>query len=942
MPANYSTNIVYLSKAQYQELLTNQTITVNGTTVTYNENDIYVTPQAEPITDVKINGTSIGANGIANIPLANGSTYGIMKVSNYNGVEVRSSDGQLTVIRATDNDIKASNQAYKPITPSSQDKAVFYGLAKVAGHDEKNSTESLGTYTDGAKASIQNMLGITSLLSTEESSTATAAHAINSTFMMDGKLHRATAAIAIGDAVEVGTNCEVVKADEVFVKNTDYATSASAGVVKVESPNAGTYGIRTWSTTHPLLTINSADSRMIQDGGATMATAMYRPITSNHQHESVFYGLSKVAGVDLANETVTLGTYPETSKTAIRSLIGAAGKNDIVKQYDGTLTYQKGDFCKYEDKIYFAKTNISTAEEWNSEHWTETTLIGYASSTLQKPGLVGITPLWSGVNIDNTGALYLNMPNDALIKAGTDAHRAILIAKQHMAVFYGLAKAAGDTTQSISSNAVGTYTDDAKAAIRTMLGAGTPLDVQINSTSIVSSGIANIPIAGNNSLGVIAINSTLGIMKGQGDALKIYAAVASEIKEGTNTVKPIVPSTQDTAIYYGLSKLAGVDLASETVTVGTYPTASKTAIRNMLGATSSNVIAVQDEQPTDSDTKVWLPETEAQGIQVPTMEDLGNYVQKTDYATTSNYGIVKLGSNTITGLKTNASTNVLMIDCAGSSHIKTGINYVMPITPYYQHESVFYGLAKAAGDTTQSISTNAVGTYTSEASAAIRSMLGAVGDVQVNGNSIVNNGVATIPLAENVQNGTPGLVKVYWGGLYIDNNGYLKINPATSTEIKNATASYVTISPLKQHESVFYGLATAAGDTTQKTSDNTVGTYTIEAKAAIHTMLGIDPVSIAAQVDIPLVETVTGTTPSITGQPNVRYVCGEVSTLSLTPPASGSMDVIFESGSTATVLTVPNTVKWPAWFDATSLEADTTYEILITDGIYGSVMTWAT
>ena len=73
-----------------------------------------------------------------------------------------------------------------------------------------------------------------------------------------------------------------------------------------------------------------------------------------------------------------------------------------------------------------------------------------------------------------------------------------------------------------------------------------------------------------------------------------------------------------------------------------------------------------------------------------------------------------------------------------------------------------------------------------------------------------------------------------------------------------------------------------------------------------------------------------------------RYVCGEVSTLSLTPPESGSMDVIFESGSTATILTVPNTVKWPVWFDATSLEADTTYEILITDGAYGSVMTWAT
>ena len=42
--------------------------------------------------------------------------------------------------------------------------------------------------------------------------------------------------------------------------------------------------------------------------------------------------------------------------------------------------------------------------------------------------------------------------------------------KQHRSVFYGLACAAGDTTQSESSNPVGQYTDEAKAAIRAMLG----------------------------------------------------------------------------------------------------------------------------------------------------------------------------------------------------------------------------------------------------------------------------------------------------------------------------------------------------------------------------------------------------------------------------------------------------------------------------------------
>ena len=94
------------------------------------------------------------------------------------------------------------------------------------------------------------------------------------------------------------------------------------------------------------------------------------------------------------------------------------------------------------------------------------------------------------------------------------------------------------------------------------------------------------------------------------------------------------------------------------------------------------------------------------------------------------------------------------------------------------------------------------------------------------------------------------------------------------------------------------------------------------------------------QTAVGTTETVSGSTPTITGVTNKRYVCGEVSTISITPPNSGIIDVIFESGSTPTVLTIPNTVKFPSWFDATALEANTTYEINIMDGVYAAVMTW--
>jgi hypothetical protein len=51
--------------------------------------------------------------------------------------------------------------------------------------------------------------------------------------------------------------------------------------------------------------------------------------------------------------------------------------------------------------------------------------------------------------------------------------------------------------------------------------------------------------------------------------------------------------------------------------------------------------------------------------------------------------------------------------------------------------------------------------------------------------------------------------------------------------------------------------------------------------------------------------------------------------------------VQFTSGSTAAVLTVPNTIIFPEWFDATALEADKVYEISVVDGVYAAVGIWA-
>ena len=365
-----------------------------------------------------------------------------------------------------------------------------------------------------------------------------------------------------------------------------------------------------------------------------------------------------------------------------------------------------------------------------------------------------------------------------------------------------------------------------------------------------------------------------------------------------------------------------------------------------------NVVAVTDVEPTEEGVKIWLPETPPQAIQVPTYAEFQQLEQDVDakvsdvqvngtsvvndgvanipVASPTSFGVVKTDANSF-GIKINEEGRLYTVT-PGPAEIKAGTQAYKPIVPATQYMSAFYGLAKAAGDATQSASSNAVGTYTAEAKTAIQTMLGVPGDVQVNGTSVVENGVANIPIASS--NGVLGVIypdTTYGTG--VNASGRLFVQKSSASQIKGGAQDFNPIVPLTQHTSVYYGLAKLAGVDLASGSD-TVGVYPANAKTAIQTMLGVEQ-------GVTFVETVTGTTPTITGQPNVRYICGEVSLLTITPPSAGTITVIFESGSTPTVLTLPNTVKFPEWVDISTLEANTTYEIIITDGVYGGVMSWA-
>ena len=204
-----------------------------------------------------------------------------------------------------------------------------------------------------------------------------------------------------------------------------------------------------------------------------------------------------------------------------------------------------------------------------------------------------------------------------------------------------------------------------------------------------------------------------------------------------------------------------------------------------------------------------------------------------------------------------------------------------------------------------------------------------VQDVQVNGTSVLSQGVANVPVGDASHYG------VYMAGNYgvYEYYGRLRLESANDNQIKQGTETTKAITPSNQEKSTFFGLAKAAGADMASVSGATVGVYPEAQRSAISQML-----------DAP--ETVSGTTPSITAKPGVRYVCGECATLTIVAPASGCIDVTFTSGSTPTVLTVSSAktgvtaIKWANGFDPTSLDANTRYEILIDDGEWGMVASW--
>ena len=162
------------------------------------------------LTDVQINGTSVVSDGVAGIPLAAIGSPGVVMPNAFYGTYMFNTN-TIGTWSADISKCKEGTQDHQPVTPSVEHVATFYGLAKAAGHDEKNSTLTVGTYTDEAKTAIQTMLDVPSVSDVQSLQTA-----------MQGKADAQTVNTLSGTV----SGLQTTKADKSYV-DTELAGKAS-------------------------------------------------------------------------------------------------------------------------------------------------------------------------------------------------------------------------------------------------------------------------------------------------------------------------------------------------------------------------------------------------------------------------------------------------------------------------------------------------------------------------------------------------------------------------------------------------------------------------------------------------------------------------------------------------------------------------------------------
>ena len=939
------------------------------------------------LTDVTVNGTSVVTDGVANIPIAGTSGQkGVISIANPFFIE----GSALLLMRASSDRIKNGTDNIYPLVSSKQHESVFYGLAKAAGHDEKDSTLSVGQYTDEAKSAIQNMLGIDFHYLTPE---------------MYGAVGDGTT----DDSVALQNCINDAITQELPVRGFNiYATTQPINIV-AKYLNVYIHEIIYSGNDVGVILTGRYNNINIDEIDAYDSTGCGFRLTTTSEREAIYNEIHIGYIAAYGNGIEYLNPYGESQGLYYNRLyINQLYSRNANCIYINTTNRQCGENSFWGKHVTNNNGYFVYCE--NSGNNPSNKFYEFCIESSSKNGVYGQATL---INCRTVECMDRRKPdnnegNIFTFNGVLPMGKAINTPLDYLCVDVSNASTYADRLAIIKTQLEGgetkAYAFDAAfpQEMSYVIGEGFRL---WDYYSVTDSALGNNSPTGK----VIAYYNHKGFIPDYDWYHKIEVneyytlttdhVVPTIFNIDTNTTIHLDDSycpvgiNKFKVIQYDDKKAVIYDHNNNLVFDGQNYGAGTYEIECHMTSHTFEIIA-NSETFTYGDTatrgkyfginEAWdveavidsMPDVPVEDVQINGTSIVSDGTANIPIASSS-AGVVKIDSNN--GVTIGADGK-LYISSAIDLQVKRGEGGYRPITPPLQHKSAFYGLAKAAGDTTQSASSNAVGNYTDNAKDKIQTMLGVspliaphesdpfdsahvigelfiingklyraktaltageyinegtnvevvnvaevldekVNDVQIDGTSIVVNEIANIPIASS---GKKGIVQIQPNfGININSVGDLYINSATPEEYKNGSSMYKPTVPNNQHLSTFYGLAKVAGHD-EKNSTLPVGTYTDEAKSAISNMLNG-----AVQV--------SGTDPTITAKSGIRYVCGEVLSLNFTPSANGICDVMFTSGSTPTVLTLPNTVKMPEWF---IIEANTTYEINIADGIYGAVTSW--
>lgn len=410
---------------------------------------------------------------LSNIPVASYLNAGIIKTNTDFGTNMRDAPNQdtLMVVKADSANIKAATQKWKPIVPYHQHESVFYGLAKAAGDSTQSvSLNAVGIYTDNAKSAIQNMLDVPSATNTHLTGIFTLGSRDDTIVGQNSVSFGSTNLVAGAGGFSVGYH------------NYVYGSSSQAfGAYCVSSGNGSTtFGYGSVTEWNDAFTVGHYNYRYITEGS-------WQSGTSYEVGQTVNYGTQVLQCINANSETESPSTVNWIEVPSKSFIVGNGTENTR----SNALTLESSGKLSIKDYIYVG-ANADGSGGTRIPHDIQingTSIVsnGIATIPIASDGTFGVIKtreFTDGFKFDSNNNLQLAGAADTQIKAGTTNYRAITPYVQHYSVFYGLATAAGDSTQSASSNAVGIYTDSAKVQIQKMIGNYEPDYVLVNDITL--------------------------------------------------------------------------------------------------------------------------------------------------------------------------------------------------------------------------------------------------------------------------------------------------------------------------------------------------------------------------------------------------------------------------------------------------------------------------